>query len=118
MRAEEARPLLERARSALAAGRPEPARADLDAVARLTPGDPDLAWMRAELALSQGTADELERALAALRDAAKSESQGVGAENAFRSEHALPLWPAPPRRTAAPAADGAPEHLAPQGDVG
>lgn len=118
MRAEEARPLLERARSALAAGRPEPARAALDAVARLTPGDPDLVWMRAELALSQGTADELERALAALRDAAQSESQGVGAENAFRSEHALPLWPAPPRRAAAPAADGAPEHLAPRGDVG
>ncbi len=118
LRAAEARPLLERASAALAAGRAEEARAALDATARLTPGDEDLVWLRAELALSHGTQDELERALEALRGVAASQAQGIGAENAFRSEHALPLWPAPARRSAAPAADGAAQQLAPQDDVG
>jgi spermidine synthase len=122
LRAAQAEPLLARAEAALAAADLAGARAALDAAARLRPGDEKTAWLRAELALRSGAPGELERALEALRDAAPTRAQAEGAENAFRSEHGLPLAtprapgaarPAPATR---PAASARPD--ARRGDVG
>ena len=55
------------------------------------PGSEQLAWLRAEIAAEHGTPAELERAFAALREAAPSRAEALRAENAFRSEHGLPL---------------------------
>jgi spermidine synthase len=98
----QARPLLERAATAVHEGRDAVARSALDGAAALVPGDQRVAWLRAEMAAKRGSPAELERALSALRDTAPSRSAGVGAENAFRSEHGLPLTSLPERSEAAP----------------
>jgi tetratricopeptide (TPR) repeat protein len=90
-RGAQARPLLDRAAGALRESRDDEARAALDRAAALVPGDERVAWLRAELAEKSGSPAELEHALAALRQAAPSRADAVGAENAFRSEHGLPL---------------------------
>jgi spermidine synthase len=117
-RAEQARPWLERAAKALAANRTDDARAALDAASQLTPGDSQLLWMRAELAFAHGAPGELEHALAALRDGAPSDAEARGLENAFRSEHGLPLAPATAPRDATPACDACGPALPPRSDVG
>ncbi|HVN37602.1 MAG TPA: hypothetical protein VMW19_05430, partial [Myxococcota bacterium] len=90
-RSAKARPLLARAAAALDRSRPDEARAALGEAARLVPGNERLAWLEAELAAKSGNEGELAHAFAALREAAPSGAAAVGAENAIRSEHGLPL---------------------------
>jgi spermidine synthase len=94
-RSERARPLLARAASAIDGSRPDEARAALGEAAGLVPGNERLAWLQAELAAKRGNENELARAFAALRESAPSQAAALGVENAFRSEHGLPLA-APP----------------------
>jgi hypothetical protein len=80
-------PLIDRAAAARADRPTTRARSARQRWCRAT----SVAWLRADLAAERGSPAELEQALAALRQAAPSRSEAVGAENAFRSEHGLPL---------------------------
>jgi spermidine synthase len=100
-RSAKAKPLLARAAAALGSN-PAEARAALDEAARLVPGNERLAWLEAELAAKTGNDGELTRAFAALREAAPSRTAALGAENAFRSEHGLPLAASPEPGRSAP----------------
>src|SRR5262245_18741248 len=106
-----------RARGQLDAKNLDAAAAAIDEAERLSPGDPEIAGLRARLALLRQDPEALAAALVRLRELSGSYEAAVLAENRFREENGLSLLPAlsadallaePPSRLP-PSGDGAPQ---------
>ena len=95
-RAARAEPHLVAARVALDAGSPEQADRPLTVAAKLLPGNPEVAMLRARWALSQGDPARVEAALAEARAWAPSLEAAIRTENRFRAAHGLALLPEQP----------------------
>jgi predicted membrane-bound spermidine synthase len=86
-----AAPLISRARSALAAGRLDEARAAVEEAGRLVPLDEAVIEMRTRIAMEHGTPAQVERSISLLRSWAPDVQQSIAAENRLRDLHGLPL---------------------------